>query len=89
VYAGQQCKGVNLVITDRNALNAPELGLEIVSALEALYPHQYEMNDLDTLMVSKISLDALKLGEDPRRIAEDWRDGIQKFEEMRAKYLLY
>jgi uncharacterized protein YbbC (DUF1343 family)/CubicO group peptidase (beta-lactamase class C family) len=89
VYAGQQCKGVNLVITDRNALDAPELGLEIVSALEALYPHQYEMKDLDTLMVSKISLDALKLGEDPRRIAEDWRDGIQKFEEMRAKYLLY
>jgi uncharacterized protein YbbC (DUF1343 family) len=89
VYAGQQCKGVNLVITDRNALNAPELGLEIVSALEALYPHQYDMKDLDTLMVSKISLDALKLGEDPRRIAEDWRDGIQKFEEMRAKYLLY
>jgi uncharacterized protein YbbC (DUF1343 family)/CubicO group peptidase (beta-lactamase class C family) len=89
VYAGQQCKGVNLVITDRNALDAPELGLEIVSALEALYPHQYDMKDLDTLMVSKISLDALKLGEDPRRIAEDWRDGIQKFEEMRAKYLLY
>jgi uncharacterized protein YbbC (DUF1343 family)/CubicO group peptidase (beta-lactamase class C family) len=89
VYAGQQCKGVNLVITDRNALDAPELGLEIVSALEALYPHQYEMKDLDTLMVSKISLDALKLGEDPRRIAEHWRDEIQKFEEMRAKYLLY
>jgi uncharacterized protein YbbC (DUF1343 family)/CubicO group peptidase (beta-lactamase class C family) len=89
VYAGQKCGGVNLVITDRNALDAPELGLEMVSALQTLYPKQYDVKELDRLMVSKVTMDALGLGEDPRRIAESWRDGIEEFKVVRAKYLLY
>jgi uncharacterized protein YbbC (DUF1343 family)/CubicO group peptidase (beta-lactamase class C family) len=88
-FASQKCGGVNLVITDRNALDAPELGLEIASALQALYPKQYQITNLDRLMVNKVTMDALALGEDPRRIAEGWREGIEKFESMRARYLLY
>ncbi|UWZ85800.1 exo-beta-N-acetylmuramidase NamZ domain-containing protein [Occallatibacter riparius] len=89
VYSGQKCGGVNLVITDRNALDAPELGLEIASALGKLYPKQYQVKELDRLMVSKVSMDALGLGEDPRRIAEGWREGIERFEAVRGKYLIY
>lgn len=88
-YAGQACGGVNIVVTDRNALDAPELGIEIAAALNALYAHEFKIAGLDTLMVSKVSLDALLLGEDPRRIAERWNDSIQQFEAVRAKYLLY
>jgi uncharacterized protein YbbC (DUF1343 family)/CubicO group peptidase (beta-lactamase class C family) len=88
-YAGQKCGGVNLVVTDRNALDAPELGLEIAAALSKLYPHDYKTEGLDRLMVSKVSMDALALGEDPRRIAEGWREGIDSFEKMRKPYLLY
>lgn len=88
-YAGQECGGVNLVMTDRNALDASEMGLEVASALMSLYPHQYKADGLDRLMVSKVTEDALALGEDPRRIAEGWRDGIETFEKVRAKYLLY
>ncbi len=88
-YAGQKCGGVSIVVTDRNALDAPELGLEIVSALVSLYPKQYQLKELDRLMVSKVTMDALALGEDPRRIAESWRDAIERFEAMRAKYLIY
>jgi uncharacterized protein YbbC (DUF1343 family) len=88
-YSGQRCGGVNIVITDRNALDAPELGLEIAAALETLYPKQYQMKELDRLMVSKVSMDALGLGEDPRRIAEGWREEIERFEAVRGKYLLY
>jgi uncharacterized protein YbbC (DUF1343 family)/CubicO group peptidase (beta-lactamase class C family) len=88
-YVGQKCGGVNLVITDRNALDAPQLGLEIVAALQALYPKQYQVKELDRLMVNKVSMDALALGEDPRRIAEGWREEIERFEGVRGKYLLY
>jgi hypothetical protein len=41
------------------------------------------------LMVSKASLDAINSDEDPRRVAEEWRVDIEKFEAVRAKYLLY
>jgi uncharacterized protein YbbC (DUF1343 family) len=88
-YAGQKCGGVNLVVTDRNALDASEMGLEVASALMRLYPHQYKADGLDRLMVSKVTEDALALGEDPRRIAEGWREGIEAFEKVRTKYLLY
>ena len=32
---------------------------------------------------------ALMAGEDPRRIAQDWQEGLEKFEVMRQKYLIY
>jgi len=69
-YAGQECGGVNLIVTDRNALDAPELGLEIVSAMLKLYGEYYKAQKLDDLMVNKASFDAVVAGEDPRRIAE-------------------
>lgn len=89
VYAHQQCGGVQIVVTDRNALDAPELGIEIAAAFESLYPGQYKIAGLDVLMVSKASLDAIAAGQDPRRVAEQWRDGIEQFQALRAKYLLY
>ena len=88
-YANELCAGVNLVVTDRNALDAPELGAEIASALLKLYPTQYKIANLDTLMVNHASFEAIASGEDPRRIAEEWQDSIAQFQSLRAKYLLY
>jgi uncharacterized protein YbbC (DUF1343 family) len=88
-YAGQKCGGVNVIVTYRDALDAPELGLEIASALKHLYPDNYKITALDGLMRNKATLDALIAGDDPRRIAEDWQDGLAKFEPVREKYLLY
>jgi uncharacterized protein YbbC (DUF1343 family) len=89
VYAHERCGGVQIVVSDRNMLDAPELGIEFASALESLYPQSYKVATVDTLMVSKASLEAIVAGDDPRRVAEQWRDGLEKFEALRAKYLLY
>jgi uncharacterized protein YbbC (DUF1343 family) len=88
-YANQFCGGVNIIITDRNALDAPELGLEIASALQSLYPNKYKIAGLDRLMRNKASLDAIVQGQDPRRVVEQWQDEIEQFMKLRAKYLLY
>jgi uncharacterized protein YbbC (DUF1343 family) len=89
MYAGEKCGGVNVVVTDRNALDAPELGLELASAFQKLYPAQFKITGLDALMVNKSSFDALAAGEDPRRIAESWRDDQEHFKTIRARYLIY
>ncbi len=89
VYANKQCGGVNVIVTDRNALDSPEMGLEIAGALHQLYPDTYKVGDLDALMRNKSSLDAITAGEDPRRIAQDWQERIEQFEKIRAKYLIY
>jgi uncharacterized protein YbbC (DUF1343 family) len=88
-YAGQKCGGVNILLTDRNALDAPELGIEIASALHALYPRQFEMENLDRLMVNSATMNAISAGEDPRRVWMDWNEEIERFNAIRAKYLLY
>jgi uncharacterized protein YbbC (DUF1343 family)/CubicO group peptidase (beta-lactamase class C family) len=88
-YSGQQCNGVNLVVTDRNALDAVELGLEVASAFHALYPAQYKTAGLDTLVRNRATLAAIDAGQDPRRIAEDWREALEQFEKKRTQYLLY
>jgi uncharacterized protein YbbC (DUF1343 family)/CubicO group peptidase (beta-lactamase class C family) len=89
LYSNQKCGGVNIIVTDRNALDAPEMGLEIAAALHRLYPDQYRLAALDTLMVNKAALEALTSGEDPRRIADDCRPALEHFQSLRAKYLLY
>jgi hypothetical protein len=41
------------------------------------------------LLVNQSALQAIAAGEDPRRIAEEWEAGLQRFLEIRKKYLLY
>ncbi len=89
VYAGQACQGVNVVLLDRNTLDAPELGIELASALHKLYLNDFKMERMAELLVNQATFDGLVAGQDPRRIAEGWRDRLEKFGEMRGKYLLY
>lgn len=89
VYANQQCGGVNIVLTDRNSLDAPEMGLELASAIYHLYPDKYKISGIDVLMRNKATLDAITAGADPRRMEEDWQEAIDSFQSIRAKYLLY
>ena len=88
-YANQKCEGVNLVLTDRNGLDAPELGIELAAALKKLYPADYKLERLPELLVNQSAYDGLVAGKDPRRIAQDWQDDLEKFELIRKKYLIY
>jgi uncharacterized protein YbbC (DUF1343 family) len=89
LYANELCQGVNLIVTDRNQLDSPELGIELASALLRLYPNDYKIDRIIELLANQQVLTSLLSGEDPRRIAEDWRDQLEAFEKVRAKYLLY
>jgi uncharacterized protein YbbC (DUF1343 family) len=89
VYSGQKCEGVNLVLTERNALDAPELGIELAAALQKLYPANFKIGRVAELLGNQAAFDGLMAGEDPRRIAQDWQEELQKFEVMRQKYLIY
>ncbi|MGA2020364.1 MAG: serine hydrolase [Candidatus Sulfotelmatobacter sp.] len=88
-YAGQKCEGVNLVLTDRNALDGPELGIELAAALKKLYPADFKLERMTELLVNQAAYDGLVAGKDPQRIAQDWQEELEKFELVRKKYLLY
>ncbi|MGD0570830.1 MAG: serine hydrolase [Candidatus Sulfotelmatobacter sp.] len=88
-YSGQKCEGVNIVLTERNALDAPELGIELAAALRKLYPSDYKIERMAELLVNQAAYDGLIAGTDPRRIAQDWQEELEKFEAVRKKYLIY
>src|ERR1700726_797897 len=88
-YAGQKCEGVNIVLLDRNALDGPELGMELAAALQKLYPADFKIGRITELVVNQAAYDGLMAGKDPRRIAQDWQEELEKFEVVRKKYLIY
>jgi len=89
VHARQQCGGVNILITDRETIDVAELGLELIAALRALYPKDFEIAHVSDALANQAVFGALQGGEDPHRIAEDWHDGLDRFMQVRAKYLIY
>jgi uncharacterized protein YbbC (DUF1343 family)/CubicO group peptidase (beta-lactamase class C family) len=88
-YAGEPCHGVRILAIDRNVLDAPELGVEMASALHRLYPENFELQKMNTLLANQTVLDAIAAGQDPQRIAEDWRAALDAFEQQRQKALIY
>lgn len=88
-FSGQACRGVNLIVTDRNVLDAPELGLELAAALQKLYPDNWKVDHMLGSLANQEVFDALSKGDDPRNIAQSWQSELQKFRDLRTKYLLY
>jgi uncharacterized protein YbbC (DUF1343 family)/CubicO group peptidase (beta-lactamase class C family) len=88
-YSGQKCEGVNIFVVERNALDTGELGIELASTLHKLYPEQYHMERMIELLGNQSVYDAIASGQDPRRIADDWREPLEKFMQARQKYLIY
>jgi uncharacterized protein YbbC (DUF1343 family) len=88
-FKDQLCQGVNIIVTSRNELDSPELGIELAVALRRLYPNDWKHDELPKILVNQQVYDAVVRGDDPRRIAEDWRDALDDFMKLRAKYLIY
>ena len=88
-YARRDCFGVNIIVTNREELDAPELGIELAVALHKLYPLGYDLSKMNQLLVNKAIFAAIQAGEDPNRIAADWRAQLDQFMDLRVKYLLY
>jgi uncharacterized protein YbbC (DUF1343 family)/CubicO group peptidase (beta-lactamase class C family) len=89
IYSGQQCQGISILLTERNNLDAPELGTELAAALHKLYAADFKIDRMAELLVNQAAFDALVAAQDPRRIAQDWQEDLAKFQLIRQKYLLY
>jgi SSS family transporter len=88
-YHGQTIEAVKLTVTDRNALDSPEMGVEILSVLHRLYTTQFTLARTLTFLGDKATLDAITRGDDPRAIAQSWQPRLAAFNAERAKALLY
>jgi uncharacterized protein YbbC (DUF1343 family) len=88
-YAGEKCEGVGLTVVDRDGLRSMLMGLEIAEALHKLYPQQFQIAKMITLLGSQSTVERLERGDDPKAILAGWDGDLAKFRAMRAKYLIY
>ena len=88
-YAGQTIHGVRMQVTDRERLDAPEMGAEILVAVHAQYPLQFQMARSAKLLLNDTTYQAIVSGKDPHEIAAMWETGLNDFRARREKYLLY
>jgi uncharacterized protein YbbC (DUF1343 family) len=87
-FHGKTIPGIAFTVTDRSALDAPELGIELISALHHLYP-DFTMTKADFLIANVDTMRALANQDDPRKIAAGWAADLAAFEHRRERYLLY
>ena len=88
-FARRECSGVNIIVTNREQVDAPELGIELAAAMHKLSPLGYDLAKMNQLLVNQAVFAALQAGRDPHRIAEDWQDQLDQFMDVRQKYLMY
>lgn len=88
-YAGQLCRGVFFVITDREQFRSVRLSAELVGALAALHGSAFDLGRTARLFGSAEVLGRLLAGEDPARVTESLAADEARWRLARAPHLLY
>jgi len=89
VFKGEECGGVNIIITDRAAFRPLLTGIEMAVALRKLYPNDWNVDKYLRLLVNADTLERIKRGESARDIVASWNAGLEEFLKARTELLLY
>jgi uncharacterized protein YbbC (DUF1343 family) len=88
-YRDQDCGGVRAVVTDRERLNAVDIGIQLALVLRRLYPDRFNVDDMARLLGDDETIAAIQAGESLARIKQRWAAGLARYEERRRPVLLY
>jgi uncharacterized protein YbbC (DUF1343 family)/CubicO group peptidase (beta-lactamase class C family) len=88
-YANEECHGVFMVITNRQALPPVRVGFEVASVLFSLYGDKYEPANMWRLVGSEPLVAQIRQGVDPAAMAAQWSADEARWRRLRAKHLLY
>ncbi len=88
-FANELCKGINVIITDRKAIEPVRVGLNLAAALRRLYPNAWETKSLNRLLSNQATLDLLLSGKSGAELEPAILDGVSDFMKIRERHLLY
>ena len=89
VFAGKECGGVQILLTDRSQFRAAELGVLLATTLQRKYPDQLQLDRMQRLLMSPVVLEAIKAGCRTGDIRALWIPAVTQFESRRKEQLLY
>ena len=89
VFAGKECGGVQILLTDRTQFRAADLGVLLATTLQRKYPDQLQVDRMQRLLMSPTVLEAIKAGCSLGDIRVLWNAPVTQFESRRREHLLY
>jgi uncharacterized protein YbbC (DUF1343 family)/CubicO group peptidase (beta-lactamase class C family) len=88
-WAGCECGGVQIIVTDRAKFRPVRTGLAIARQLRLLFSEHWHVDTLSTLLAHDHTLEAIKASRSADEIEQSYRPVLENFKQTRAKYLLY
>ena len=90
-YLNEKCNGIKITITDKNEIQSLKFGIQVLYSINKLYPKEfkYRRNWLDKLFGDTYLKEMIESGNTPDEIYSVWKDDVEKFKQLRNKYLLY
>jgi uncharacterized protein YbbC (DUF1343 family) len=89
IFKDESCGGVRLIITDREVLKPVAAGIAIAVTLQRLYPKQFALEKVNTLLNQTKLLEQIRAGKDWRLITESWSQETAAFTRRRESVLIY
>jgi len=99
-HAKTSCGGCQIHVLDRTAFRPVETGVALLAAFRASDPAQFAWRDppyeyeheklpIDILAGSSEMRERIEAGQAAREIARSWKDSVDAFSELRARFLIY
>ncbi len=89
VFKGEDCGGINIIVTNREEFEPIRTGIEIAVALRKLYPTEWKIEKYLNLIVNQESFEKIKRADAPEEIERAWQKDLNEFKKRRAQFLLY
>lgn len=88
-WKGEECGGVFVRVTDRNALEPVAMGIHMMQTLQELYPEDVRITDYAERLMGTPNLRERMKKESVEEIVKSWEPDLERFKALRAKHLLY
>ena len=89
VFAGKECRGVQMIVTNRDACSPLDLGIVLATALHRSHPADVKIEKLARLLAHPPTLAAIQRGESLEAIKALWAVEREKFQAKRDAVLMY
>lgn len=89
IHKGELCRGVYIILTDRDRCNVVDVGVQMAKTLYRLYPEQFKLDKIRHLLLHPATLQAIKDDVSLAAIRESWKRDLDEFQQRRARFLIY
>ena len=88
-YTNETCNGVNIIVTDRARFHPLSTGIQLMCSLKALHGEEWDRKNLNTLLCSRKTVEAVEAGRSVNDIEPLWAEELARFLNRRRRFLRY